>query len=64
MNIYFLGKPLFVWFGVLGGVSLILTAYFGFRMAKFGLKPHKIFFYLTLAFVVLHLAFGGLSWLF
>jgi len=64
MNIYLLGKPLFVWFGILAGVSLLFTAYFGFKIAKFGIKLHKIFFYLTIIFVVLHLAFGGLSWIF
>jgi len=64
MNIYFLGKPLFIWFGVLAGISLILTAFFGFKIPKFGIRPHKMFFYLTIFFVLLHLAFGGWSWIF
>jgi len=64
MGINFLGKPLFIWFGILAAVSLLLTAYFGFRMRKYGLKMHRLFFLLTLAFVVLHLAFGAWSWIF
>ena len=64
MSISFLGKPLFVWFGILAAVSLVCTAYFGFNMRKYGLKRHKMCFYLMAIFVVLHLVFGGLDWFF
>ncbi len=63
MGIIILGKPLFIWFGILSVVCLLLTAFFGFRMRKYGLKPHKIFFYLTMLFAFLHLAFGAWGWL-
>ena len=50
---YIFGKPIFFWGGILTAVSLLMTAYFGFNMSKYGLKAHK-----TSAVITLILAFG------
>jgi uncharacterized membrane protein len=49
----FLGKPLFVWFGILAGLTVILTLISGLRKVK--MNTHKMLAYLAVAFIALHL---------
>ena len=63
-NIYFLGKPLFIWFGILAFISVIITAIFGLKMRTFGLKKHKISAFISIILILLHLFFGALKWIF
>lgn len=64
MNIYLFGRPIFVWFGVLAMLLLFVTAFFGIKMKKYGLKTHKIAAAITILFALLHLIFGGARWIF
>ena len=41
-------------FGILTGISLIITAILGFNIRKFGFKLHKIFAIITITFALIH----------
>jgi hypothetical protein len=49
--IMILGKPLFIWFGIIGFSLIIVTAVLGF-LRKF--KQHIIFAILAIIFLMLH----------
>lgn len=64
MNIYFLGKPLFIWLGILTYILLTFTIFLGLNVRKFGFKFHKIIAILTFLSATLHLILGAINWIF
>jgi hypothetical protein len=48
----FLGKPIFIWFGILGFTFYCITSYLGFRRK---IKAHGLWFFITTTFFVLHI---------
>lgn len=47
-----LGKPLFIWFGILGFASIIITAFLGIKRK---LKIHKIFAAISILLLIMHI---------
>ena len=48
----FLGKPIFIWFGILSGLSVLAALVTGLVHAK--LQTHKLFAFLAVVFFILH----------
>jgi len=46
-----LGKPLFIWFGILGFGSIIITAFLGIKRK---IKLHKTFAFISIALLIIH----------
>ncbi|MFA5780158.1 MAG: hypothetical protein WC947_08465 [Elusimicrobiota bacterium] len=46
-----LGKPLFIWFGILGFLSIGITAFLGIKRK---IKLHKIFAVISILLLMMH----------
>lgn len=46
------GKPLFLWFGILGFVTIVLALWTG--LARANITTHKMLAFVALGFLVLH----------
>jgi hypothetical protein len=55
----FLGKPLYVFFGMAAGLCLTTAVFLGLNMRRFGLKIHRIFAFAALGFAILHFLTGA-----
>lgn len=62
LSIYIFNKPVFVWFGILTFIMLVITLIIGFNIKKFGFKAHKTSAIITVLLAIIHLIGALLSY--